>query len=145
SGGSKDPPLHSMKSTITGILLFLFIPLVLFLFLRFPFGILPSFIAALVIMFGHRFVAIPFMNRNRLLRCVWCARSSRERETLIVKAGSEVDFKFCKEGSTSRARRFFDFCSRYRMIFRIGIFLPLAWYVISMFVIALSGWKFPVE
>ena len=46
-----------------GILLFLFIPLVLFLFLKHPFGVIIGFVIAIVIMISHRLVAIPFMNR----------------------------------------------------------------------------------
>lgn len=129
----------------TGVLLFLFIPLVLFLFLRFPWGILPCFAAAIVIMFSHRFAAIPFMNRHRTQRCLWCGRTARARETLTVDTGSPVEFQACRDGCSSRARRFFDFCLVYKNIFRLGIFLPLAWYVVTMLLNGFGLIRFPID
>lgn len=133
------------KIHATGIALFLFIPLVLFLFVRYPFGILPSFGIAIVLMFGHRFVAIPFMNRYRGLRCFWCGKTSQPRTTLAVQTPKPVEFQFCKANCEDLAKRFFDFCTRYRAIFRLGIFLPLAWYVITMILIGMGKFDFPKE
>ena len=56
---------------LKGILLFLFIPIVLILYLVFPLGVLPSVILGIVLMLGHRFIARPFMFRNLEKRCVW--------------------------------------------------------------------------
>jgi hypothetical protein len=126
-----------------GILLFLCIPLVLFLFLKYPFGILLSFAIAILIIISHRFVAIPFMNRFRKSRCLWCGRTSRPRVSQIVECGKPIEFEFCKVGCVDRAKSFFDFCSRYAMLLRAGIFLPLAWYVLTMTLDALEVWKFP--
>jgi len=133
-------PIH-----LTGVFLFLFIPLVLFLFLQFPLGILPSFGIAIAIMFLHRFAAIPFMNRFRDARCFWCGRTARPRTRLTVLAGKSMDFEFCTGFCVEPARRFFDFCNRYKNVFRIGIFLPLAWYVITMLLIGFGKFSFPVE
>jgi hypothetical protein len=126
-----------------GILLFLFIPLVLFLFLKYPFGIIPSFAAALVIMISHRFVAIPFMNRFRKSRCLWCGKTSRLRVSQTVKCGKPLEFEFCVERCIHRAKCFFDFCSSHAMLLRLGIFLPLVWYVVSMSLDALKVIQFP--
>lgn len=129
---------------ITGIALFLFIPLVLFLFLRFPFGILPSFAVAIVLMFSHRFVAIPFMDRHRSQRCFWCGRTSRARQAIHVRAGTQMVFECCTEGCLSNTRRFLDFCARYKWLFRIGIFLPLLWYIVTMLLNGLGVITFPI-
>lgn len=129
-----------------GIALFLFIPLVLFLFLRFPFGILPSFAVAIVLMFGHRFIAIPFMDKNRLQRCLFCGRTSRPRSPLTVASGArEIAFECCAGECLSRSKRFFDFCSRYRLFLRMGIFLPLIWYVLSMIAVGLGKFSMPIQ
>lgn len=130
---------------LSGILLFLFIPLVLFLFLRFPFGILPSFIAAILIMFSHRFVAIPFMNRYHDRRCLWCGRTSRARETMTVQTGTPIDFECCLESCAGRAKRFLDFCVSNKNVLRAGIFLPLTWYVISMLLYGFNIIHFAIE
>ncbi len=129
----------------SGILLFLFIPLVLFLFLKYPLGILLSFALAIVLMISHRFVAIPFMNRFRKFRCLWCGRTSRSRLNQIVQCGKPIEFEFCKDGCINRATRFFDFCARYAMLIRAGIFLPLLWYVVTMTLDAMNIFKFPRE
>ena len=124
--------------------MFLFIPLVLYLFLRFPLGVFPSFAIALAVMFGHRFAAIPFMNRHRQHRCLWCGRTSRVRERLGLLAGkSRVSFEFCREDCLPKAKRFFDFTARRLVLFRAGIFLPLAWYVASMLLVAAGWFSFP--
>jgi hypothetical protein len=130
---------------IAGIILFLFIPFVLFLFLRFPFGILLSFAAAITIMILHRFVAVPFMNRFRSVRCLFCGRTSRPMVRQLVKSGIEREFCFCRQECLSKAKQFFDFCSKYKLLFRIGIFIPLAWYVITMILNALGLLRFSVD
>ena len=129
-----------------GALLFLFIPFVLYLFLRFPFGILPSFALAIFLMMSHRFVAVPFMERNREARCLWCGRTTRTREQLVVRAGSrELRFECCEQGCRSRISKFCRFCARHRHWIRAGIFLPLIWYIITMLLIGVRRFVFPIE
>ena len=120
-----------LKIHLVGILLFLFIPLVLFLFLRFPFGVIPSFVIAIVIMFGHRLLAIPFMNHYSHQRCFWCGRTARTRNTIGISARQIQKIELCREECTGNALRFFDFCSARKILIRIGIFIPLIWYVIT--------------
>jgi hypothetical protein len=127
---------------LIGILLFLFIPLVLFLFLRHPFGILSSFAIAIAIMIGHRFAAIPFMNRYKNLRCLWCGRTSRSR---VQQSVGPIEFEFCQQNCINNARRFFDFCSQYSLLLRAGIFIPLAFYVITMILTAMNLIHFPED
>ena len=52
-----------MRLTLQGILLFLFVPLVLVLYLRQPLGPVVSILIGLGIMFAHRFIAAPWMAR----------------------------------------------------------------------------------
>jgi hypothetical protein len=130
------------KIHLFGILLFLFIPLVLFLFLKHPFGIIASFVIAIAIMIGHRFVAIPFMNRFKNSRCLWCGGTSRTR---VKQTVGTIEFEFCQQNCITKAQKFFDFCSRYALLIRIGIFIPLAWYVITMTLTALNLIHFPED
>lgn len=140
-----DSITSSWKIHLTGVLLFLFIPLVLFLLLRYPFGIQISFLIAILLIAGHRFVAIPFMERYRSSRCFWCGRTSRIRTSLQVWAGKVMTFEFCLGACLSNAKRFFDFCDRYKAIVRIGIFVPLLWYVITMILISFQVFSFSME
>ncbi len=125
-----------------GILLFLFIPLVLFLFLEHPFGVITSFVIAIAIIISHRFVAIPFMNRFKNSRCLWCGRTSRTRVKQTVGA---IEFEFCQQNCIMKAKKFFDFCSKYVLLLRAGIFIPLGWYVITMILTALNLFHFPED
>jgi hypothetical protein len=125
-----------------GLLLFLFIPLVLFLFLKHPFGVITSFVIAIAIMIGHRLVAIPFMNRFKNSRCLWCGKTSRTR---VKQTVGTIEFEFCQQNCITIAKKFFDFCSRYALLLRAGIFIPLGWYVITMILTALNLFHFPED
>src|SRR5882672_4566212 len=58
----------------SGVVLFLFIPLVLVLFVRHPAPLGVSLGAGVLLMVGHRFLARPYMARVAPLKCVWCNR-----------------------------------------------------------------------
>jgi hypothetical protein len=128
---------------IKGFLLFLFIPLVLYLFLQHPFGVIQSFLTAIAIMIGHRWIARPFFLRNANQRCFWCGRSKNPRVSQEVKSGDTVAIELCVYGCSKRALQFFDFTSGYRHFLRAGIFLPLGWYIITMVLDALGIFHFP--
>ena len=112
-----------------GLLLFIFIPIVLFLFLQHPFGVLYSVLAGVLIMICHRFVARPFFLKSASRRCFWCARSSNPRVRCEVKAGDVVTVELCNPFCKESGKRFFEFCDRYRHWIRLGIFAPLLWYL----------------
>jgi hypothetical protein len=109
-----------------GIFLFAFIPLVLFLFLRQPLGPGLSLILGLAVMFGHRFLAAPWMSRHANARCLWCARQSDSASSLEVRAGGRMwVMAACGEEHRLRASRFLTFLNRFRVPVRLGIFIPL--------------------
>jgi hypothetical protein len=64
-----------------GILLFLPVPLVLWLFTRQPLGILPSLGLGALLMLTHPLYARPFALRRARERCLWCGGRARERKT----------------------------------------------------------------
>ncbi len=128
-----------------GLLLFLFIPLVLTLLLKYPFGVLPSFAAAIAIVFVHRLIARPFFFRNAGKRCFWCGSTKHSRSTLDVLSGEQVRIQLCAHRCSERARKFFAFCYRYRIPLRIGIFATLCWYVVVMVLNDVGIIEFPVE
>jgi len=117
---------------LLGIALFLFIPLVLFLFVRHPEPIAVSLAAGVVLMVGHRFVARPYMEAVRMRKCLWCngrPRPQAERVTLLVGArgegaGRELVAAVCPQ-HREPAARFVAFLDRARLPLRLGIFVPL--------------------
>ena len=83
------------RASLTGALLFLPIPVVLVLYLRRPLGLGPSIVLGVAIMFGHRFVARPFMDRWISRRCFWCG-------CLFEGAGVEAPFRSRNETIPAR-------------------------------------------
>lgn len=133
------------KLHIQGILLFLFIPLVLFLFLKYPFGVPLSFLAAILLMMVHRLIARPFFLRNKTLRCFWCGKTGNRRVPMEVEAGERLTIELCDPICRQQAEKFFDFTYRFRTFLQIGIFLPLSWYVVTMLLNHYGIFHFPPD
>lgn len=137
--------MSSLKLSGLGVLLFLFIPLVLFLFVRHPEPIGASLIAGVMLMVGHRFLARPYMERALPLKCVWCNRTlpAETGETLELSAGERVIHARCCHGHRQPAAKFFAFLQAWRWPLRAGIFLPLLLLLVSLGIAAL-GWTVPL-
>lgn len=106
-----------------GVLLFLFIPLVLFLYVRHPEPIWGSLIAGVALMMGHRLLARPYMERVLPLKCAWCNRvlPPEGGETLDL---GEIQARCCP-GHHEPAAKLFAFLDSWRWVLRAGIFVPL--------------------
>jgi hypothetical protein len=120
-----------LRWQLLGVALFLFIPLVLFLFVRHPEPVGVSLAAGVVLMAGHRFLARPYMEAVRLRKCLWCngrPRPQAEMLPLLVGArgsgGSELVAAVCPH-HRDPAARFVAFLDRARLPLRLGIFVPL--------------------
>jgi len=130
---------------LLGIALFLFIPLVLFLFVRHPEPIALSLGAGVVLMIGHRFLARPYMEAVRLRKCLWCngrPRPQAESVMLIVgargePAGRELAAAVCPH-HREPAARFVGFLDRARLPLRLGIFVPLLLLLAALLAAALG-------
>ena len=116
---------------LQGILLFLFIPLVLFLLLRQPAGPGWSVLIGLAIMFGHRFLAAPWMAKFADVRCLWCGRVGAGRPLPVVSGGREWRMTACSESHATLVAKFLGVASRFRVPIAAGIFLPLAWLLLA--------------
>lgn len=112
---------------MAGVLLFLFIPVVLFLFVRHPEPVAASLIAGVVLMIGHRLLARPYMERVLPVKCVWCNRilPAGGGETLALASGGRAVEARCCPGHRPAAGRFFAFLDSWRWVLRAGIFVPL--------------------
>lgn len=115
--------MQSLKVQAVGVLLFLFIPLVLFLYVRHPEPIWASLIAGVVLMMGHRLLARPYMERALPVKCAWCNRvlPAEGGETLEL---GEIRARCCP-GHRPPAAKLFAFLDSWRWVLRAGIFVPL--------------------
>ena len=120
---------------ILGVVLFLFIPVVLFLFVAHPAPVAGSVAAGLLLMAGHRFLARPYMLAARPHKCIWCNRAfavqpdaerAPRRAVELAQGGAlpPLELLTC-EAHVEPTRRFFSFVDRLRQPLRVGIGLPL--------------------
>jgi hypothetical protein len=117
-----------------GVLLFLFIPLVLFLYVRHPSPVWRSLVAGVVLMVGHRRLGRGYMERALPWKCVWCNRvlpradasgKAPGTDLLELDAGAHVLSARCCAAHRDPAARFFTFLDIWRWPLRLGIFVPL--------------------
>ena len=113
----------------TGVLLFLFIPLVLFLFVRHPEPVGASLLVGVMLMLGHRMLARPYMARALPFKCAWCNRflapgAQSEALELRTRGGGVLQARCCP-GHRLPAAKLFAFLDSWRLVLRIGIFVPL--------------------
>ena len=127
------------RATLLGIVLFLFIPVVLVLFVAHPRPVGASLAAGLLLMAGHRFLARPYMLATRPHKCVWCNRfftpggdelgageRAPQRAVDLAQGGAQPPLELLACPShVDPTRRFFAFVDRCRQPLRPGIGLPL--------------------
>ena len=115
------------------MLLFLFIPLVLYLFVRHPEPVAVSLGAGIVLMAGHRFLARPYMARAIPHKCLWCNRMlsaampafDAATLTLDLVIDGQLTAARCCAAHRAPAARCFRFLGMARLPLRLGIFAPL--------------------
>ncbi|MEO1084434.1 MAG: hypothetical protein AAFY88_09335 [Acidobacteriota bacterium] len=124
SGG--PPP---WRDHLEGVGLFLFIPVVLYLFVAKPEPIGASLIAGVVLMVGHRRVARPYMRRVAPRICLWTHRrlgaDEPEVSDFTLQTGAGPQDVRCLARHRDDIGRFFTFLRRFRPILALGIFAPL--------------------
>ena len=125
-----------MSSRIFGIFLFLFIPLVLYLFLVHPLGVSWSFLLGIAVILLHRPVARAYMLRYAGKRCLWCGGMypPAGRVSLGLGGGREQEFCYCCGACRLGILKFCDLVWRYRVLITAGIFVPLLFYLVTMWV-----------
>ena len=128
----------------TGVLLFLFIPLVLFLFVRHPAPVALSLGGGVALIVVHRFLARPYMARVAAEKCLWCNRvPPREPVGLELRAGARTVAARCCAAHREPAAKFFSFLHLWRWPLRLGIFLPLL-FLLAALAASAAGQPAPV-
>ena len=129
-----------------GAALFAFIPLVLYLYLQLPLRPGPSLTLGLVLMFGHRFIAAPWMARHATERCLWCGRGGELAERFEVEAARRRwTVAACGPAHRDWSARFLGFAARFKVAIGAGIFLPLGLLLIGTAALALGLPLIPLE
>ncbi len=116
---------------VTGVLLFLFIPLVLVLYLRMPLGVAPSLLLGVGIMLAHRFAARPFLERHVADRCFWCGADAGPAavEATFASRGKTVPARACSPRCGSRVDAFARFTAAARPVLAAMILVPVFAYL----------------
>jgi hypothetical protein len=128
----------------TGVLLFLFIPAVLFLVVRHPEPVGLSLAGGVVLIISHRFLARPYMARVLAVKCLWCNRvPPRTPVELELRSGARKLAARCCAEHRQPAAKFFSFLHAWRWPLRLGIFLPLL-FLLTALAASAAGQPAPV-
>lgn len=120
-----------MSDRLLGLLLFLPVPIVLFLFTRAPLGIGWSLGLGVVVMLTHRAYARPFALARASRRCLWCGRATVEGPAFDVEEPlGTTRWRACDETHGERARRFLAWAGAHRRFIQTGILGALAAFVV---------------
>lgn len=116
-----------MRDRIVGLLLFLPVPLVLWLFTRMPLGAIPSLALGVFLVATHRLYARPFALSRAGLRCLWCGGpAGGGPEIEIAEPLGLTLWHACREAHLSPLARTMEFTHRHASFIRIGILGSLA-------------------
>ncbi|HEY0783457.1 MAG TPA: hypothetical protein VGE98_13445 [Thermoanaerobaculia bacterium] len=140
SAPAATAPPSARRLYTLGLLLFLFIPLVLFLFVVHPRSAGVCLAAGVILIVLHRRIAVPYMERALPVRCVWCGRVPPRgpAEHLALAFGRRLLSARCCAGHRAPAARFFAFVQALRWPLRLGIFAPLLLLLLALLATALG-------
>jgi hypothetical protein len=120
-----------MRDRLPGLLLFLPVPAVLFLFTQAPFGSFASVALGVAAMATHRLYARPFALARAERRCLWCGRTAEAGPELVVEEPpGRTRWRACGEGHARAARRFMGWAGAHRLFVQAGILGTLALFLV---------------
>ena len=121
-----------MSDRLIGVLLFLPVPIVLFLFTRAPLGIAWSLALGVALMLSHRAYARPFALARASRRCLWCGRAVAEGPAFDIEEPLGLTrWRACGEAHGMRARRFLEWAGAHRRFLLIGILGTLGAFLLA--------------
>jgi hypothetical protein len=126
-----------VNDRIAGVLLFLPVPIVLFLFTRAPLGVATSLVLGVVVMLTHRLYARPFALARAERRCLWCGGPAAAGPLLDVEDPlGATRWRACTDAHGDHLRRFLQWAARHRALLQIGILGTLALFLAATALIA---------
>jgi hypothetical protein len=122
-----------MTTRVSGLLLFLPVPLVLWLYTRQPLGVPLSLAVGTALVVTHRLYARPFALRRASVRCLWCGGIAGDGLVLeLSEPLGASTWRACSPAHHERLRRVFDWASSHAPFLKIlilggvALFLPAA-------------------
>jgi hypothetical protein len=121
-----------VSDRLIGVVLFLPVPIVLFLFTRAPLGIAWSLALGVVVMLSHRVYARPFALARSMRRCLWCGRAAPEGPTFDIEEPLGLTrWRACGDAHGVRARRFLEWAGAHRRFLLSGILGTLGAFLLA--------------
>jgi hypothetical protein len=121
-----------VSDRFVGLVLFLPVPVVLWLFTQTPLGVLPSLVLGVVLVATHRLYARPFALTRAERRCLWCGRAAGAGPGVdLVEPLASTRWRACSASHAERLGRLLAWTEAHAAALRIGIlgtlalFLPL--------------------
>ena len=130
-----------MQGRSIGILMFLPVPLVLWLITMLPLGPAWSLSLGLLIMLTHRLYARPYALQRARRRCLWCGGAVGDRDAVAIEVrepGGAVTWQACGGLHATRLQNVLNWMSRHKLLVRVGIGLSLIAYLVGA-VLAAAG------
>lgn len=130
-----------MRDRLRGLLLFLPVPAVLWLFTRQPLGPLPSLGLGVALMVSHRLYARPFALRRAAFRCLWCGRAcAGGLEVRVIEPFGTTEWRACEAGHRERLARVLGWAAAHPWWLRVGILGTLAVFLLWTVAAATRSW-----
>jgi hypothetical protein len=112
---------------LLGLLFFLPVPAVLWLFTRQPLGPLASLGLGVALMLSHRLYARPFALRRAGVRCLWCGRGCAGSFSLrVIEPFGATAWRACGEAHRERLARVLGWTAGHTRWLQTGILGTLA-------------------
>jgi hypothetical protein len=130
---------------LVGLLLFLPVPAVLWLFTRAPLGAGPSIALGVIVMLTHRLYARPWALARTGRRCLWCGGAAADGAfpVEVVEPPGRTAWRACSAPHADRVRRTLGWVARHRPLVLGGIGGAILALVIGG-PLAARGWLGPV-
>jgi len=121
-----------VRDRLAGILLFLPVPIVLFLFTQAPLGVGPALFLGVAVMLSHRFYARPAALRARDRRCLWCGAGTLPDAMRLELAEpfGNTTWRACSAAHLEALRRVFAWAEAHGALLRLGILGSLVGFLV---------------
>ena len=124
-----------MKERWQGIVLFLPVPIVLWLITNLPLGMWPSLGLGVALMVTHRLYARPFALKRQARRCLWCGKGGTAADLAplaVTEPMGETVWQVCPDEHRKKLTGFLGWATTRALFLRIGIIGSLLLYLITI-------------
>jgi hypothetical protein len=116
-----------VRDRVVGLVLFLPVPIVLWLFTRLPLGVGASLAVGSLLVVTHRLYARPFALSGAVRRCLWCGAAAPDGTIVAIEEPlGHTRWRACAGGHADALARVLGFAERHALALRVGILGTLA-------------------